>query len=91
MIRDFLDELGAAIEASGLTGVEDDVAVVVAAARSYGLHGVALEMLADDDAPEVARWRALAHLAPTLIDAAETHPRVADVARPRTQLDTAGC
>lgn len=68
MIRNFLDELGAAIEAGGLADVEDDVAVVVEAARAHGVGGVALDVLADRCAPEVARCRALARIAAPLIE-----------------------
>ncbi len=91
MIRDFLDELGAKIDAGGVTGVEDDIVVVVAAACRHGLHGVALDVLADTGAPQVARWRALARLAPKLIDAADAGAQVASGVRPETELDAAGC
>lgn len=85
MVRDFLDDLGAAVEAGGLTAVEDDVAVVVAAARAHQLHGVALDVLTDRGEPEVARCRALARLAPLLIArssaiTAPTTERIATVA-----------
>ncbi len=76
MIRNFLDELGVAIEARGLGDVEGDVAVVVAAARAHGMEGVALDVLADRCAPEVTLARALARIAAPLIE----HSR-ADVRR----------
>lgn len=99
MIRGFLDELGAAIEAYGLAAAEDDVAVAVAAARAHGLHGVALDVLADATAPEVARCRALARLAPLLIarSSAVTAPRAEEIATVVAAtaagpvLDGAGC
>lgn len=70
MIRNFLDELGTSIEAGGLVDVEDDVAVMVAAARAHGMGGVALEVLADRCAPEVARARASTRIAAPLIERA---------------------
>lgn len=74
MIRNFVEELGVAIEAHGMAGVEDDVAVVVAAGRAHGLDGVALEVLADTGAPQVARWRALARITPLLLARSEAGP-----------------
>ena len=71
MVGDFLEELGAAVEAHGLAAVEDDVDVVVAASRAHRLSGVALDVLADRAAPEVARCRALARIAPLLLARSE--------------------
>lgn len=75
VIRNFLDELGAVIEAGGIADVEDDVAVVVAAARAHGMGGVALEVLADPSAPEVARWRALSRITGPLVELARARGR----------------
>lgn len=91
MTRDFMDRLGAAIVVGGLAGVQDDVAAVVAAARRHGLHGVALEVLADTDAPQVARCRALGRLAPLLIQRAEADTGTATGITGELVLDAAGC
>lgn len=91
MTRDFMDRLGAAIELGGMAGVQDDVAAVVAAARWHGLHGVALDVLADAGAPQVARWRALARLAPSLIQRTEADAATAAGITGELVLDAASC
>lgn len=63
MIETFLTELAWQVEASGLTAVEDDVAVVVAAARATGASPVFVDLLEDRTAPEPVRTRAFGRLA----------------------------
>lgn len=74
MIEKFLAELGLAVEAAGVTAVEDDVAVVVAAARSTGANAALTDVLADRRAPAAARERALGRLALGLAQRFEAGP-----------------
>ncbi len=63
MIESFLTELAWQIDAGGLAAAEDDVAVVVAAARATGARPVLVEVLEDLTAPEPVRVRAFGRLA----------------------------
>lgn len=79
MIEMFLAELGLAVEAAGVTAMEDDVAVVVAAARSTGANAVLTDVLADRRAPAAARERALGRLALGLAKRFEADPTASTV------------
>ena len=63
MIETFLTQLAWQVETYGLSAVEADVAVVVAAARATGASPVLVAVLADRSAPEPVRTRAFGRLA----------------------------
>lgn len=63
MIEPFLNELAWQIEASGLSAAEDEVGVVVSAARVTAASPVLIAVLADRTAPEAVRGRAFGRLA----------------------------
>lgn len=72
-----LDDLAHAIAHDGLAAHEKALQQIVAAARAQGLHGPALDALADPARPEVLRERAFAHVHANLRsnpDAAATPP-----------------
>lgn len=56
--RSALASLAAAVAADGIRSADDDVQRLVTRLRCQGLHGVALDVLADDRQPDVARERA---------------------------------
>lgn len=58
MDRSALASLAAAVAADGIRSAADDVQRLVNRLRCQGLHGVALDVLADDHQPDVARERA---------------------------------
>lgn len=89
MMQEFWNDMEAASEAGGLAAVEERLAAVVAAARRHGLGGVVLDVLADTTAPEVVRWRALAHLTPSLMKLPE--PQSEPSHTTETTLEMASC
>ena len=56
--RSALASLAAAVAADGIRSAADDVQRLVNRLRCQGLHDVALDVLADDRQPEIARERA---------------------------------
>ncbi len=80
MIVEFLHTLGRDIDQLGLSAVEDDVAVVVAAARATGCCPTLTDLVADRHAPTAVRERAFGRLALSLAR------RLADLPVPASDL-----
>jgi hypothetical protein len=76
MEREDLHRTAWHLERHGIVGAEPQIAAVVRAARRAGLRPIAVGVLADDGAPEVARIRAFARVAAAL-DAAPPEGLVA--------------
>lgn len=62
-------QLGQALDAHGFGGREIEIRAMVSDARRSGLDGVAVDVLADQFAPDVARFRAFAVVAVALTKA----------------------
>ena len=62
-----LEQLGADLDRGGFAGRESALRQVVHLARTYGVGGAAVGVLADESAPEVARLRAFGIVAMALM------------------------
>lgn len=63
-----LGRLGEALAADGLTPWEDQLRTIASVARTFGQGSPALDVLVDDQAPEVARYRAYLLVASRLMN-----------------------
>ena len=72
MNRHEMDRLAWTLAERGIAGLEHQLTAVATAARRAGVRPVAAEVLADPDAPEIARLRAFALVASALADQPST-------------------